>query len=206
MQCEARNKFIRLAYAGDTLMTQDELKKLQQAAQLIKAGDYARARVILKTMPNSEKAQAWLLKLDEKEMFGADAPASAKNTATRPSEQKRAPVKASRKFSPVKFLLMLLGVVVVIVVTAAIVMEISDRQRAQAMLPEATTTMSLFCGLVWDYSPARCRDYANKFFEQDVKLVFRVNVCGIYMLSTNGLERFTNCMGSDLKVPSELGA
>lgn len=46
---------------GYLSMTQEELKKLQQAAQFIKTGDYKRARVILKTMPQNEKAQAWLL-------------------------------------------------------------------------------------------------------------------------------------------------
>lgn len=168
-------------------MNQDEFKKLQQAGQLIKSGDYKKARAILKTMPSNEKAQAWLLKLDEKEMFGQAPQSPKKQTQPAPQpvfassdgDMPIAPKVPKKRFNFGKWAMVTVAIFAVIGIGIFLLLENAQYNMGLNNLEEGKIALAGYCTSAWRnrYSEAECQAYASTYLDANIGQAWDIVIC-----------------------------
>jgi|GEM_PF-2514333 len=174
-------------------MDKKEFDKLQQAGQLIKAGDYGRAKKILATMPHNPKAQQWLDRINEKEQSVIDAPTLQKTPQKPPKKQSNALVTIG----------MLLAGVIILVGIIGVAYHLAIVQTAyDSYIPRAQVVMAEFCQTLWDLPDGDCVTYAQRYFEVDREFSLIVQTCETFW-TRGDAPQFGRCL-RNIKYPADL--
>jgi len=179
-------------------MNQEEFKKLNQAAQLIKAEQYSKARQLLKTMDNP-KAKEWLAKINQK---------TSQPRQTQPNRSSRIPTSEPEpilpdtyEFKPRDFtpqpklkpsrissglIMLIVAILLSIGAIGVVVKQIMDERQenyeiALSYMPAAKDHLINFCLRNFTYagySREHCTYYADTVLKDNMYLAPIIVECG----------------------------